>query len=80
MSELHTKHTRELKSIRIKDVRLFAFMAGGEGRRGKQFSTSLGKHVLVSKAETSMFYLQCNGMYNHANLRENASISNVIAN
>ena len=35
-------------------TRPFAFIAGGGGRRGKQFSTPLEDHVHVSKAGTSM--------------------------
>ena len=39
-----------------KFIRLFAFITGGGGRRGKQFSTPLGDHAYVSNAETSMPY------------------------
>ena len=33
-------------------IRLFAFIAGGGGGRGEQFSTPVGDHVHVSKAKT----------------------------
>ena len=31
------------------EIRLFAFIAGGGGGRGKQFSTPLGDHVRVNQ-------------------------------
>ena len=37
-------------------IRLFAFIAGGGGGRGEQFSTPVGDHVHVSRAKTLMFY------------------------
>ena len=53
----HASAARTCQRGNSSSIRLFAFKAGGGGRRGKQFSTSLGDHVHVSKAETSMSYV-----------------------